>query len=97
MLEVFKMFLLNVMLFFKVLRVIEFLNILLVASIMPSGDTNNSTGSLTDIHSHLIHSEEKTLLPNVVRVLMLLLINPATSASAERLFSMARRLKTWER
>ena len=31
------------MLFLKVLRVIEFLNILLVASIMPSGDTNNST------------------------------------------------------
>ena len=32
------MFLLNVMLFLKVLRVMEFLNILLVASIMPSGD-----------------------------------------------------------
>ena len=31
------------MLFLKVLRVMEFLNILLVASIMPSGDTKNST------------------------------------------------------
>ena len=28
---------------------------------------------------------------------MLLLINPATSASAERSFSMARHLKTWQR
>ena len=56
-----------------------------------------SIGSLTDIRSHLIHSEKKTLLPNVVRVLMLLLINPVTSASAERSFPMARRLKTWQR
>ena len=56
-----------------------------------------SIGSLTDrIHSNLIHSEEK-LLPNVVMLLRLLLINPATSASAERSLSMARRLKTWQR
>ena len=37
------MFLLNVMLFLKVLRVIKFLNRLLVASIMPSGNTNKLT------------------------------------------------------
>ena len=56
-----------------------------------------SIGPLTDIHSHLIDSEETALLPKVVRLLMLLLINPATSASAERSFSIARRLKTWQR
>ena len=48
------------MLFLKVLRVIEFLNILLVASIMPSGDTNNSTfGAVTQ-------SNETQLLLNFI-------------------------------
>ena len=60
------MFLLNVMLFLKVLRVIAFLNILLVASIMPSGDTNNSTEVIS-----LIYCCKKILLSY-------LFINPNT-------------------
>ena len=36
-------------------------------------------------------------MPNIVNLLKLLLVNPATSASAERSFSLARRLNTWMR
>ena len=37
------------------------------------------------------------MMPNIVNLLRLLLVNPATSATAERSFSLARRLKTWMR
>ena len=37
------------------------------------------------------------IIPNVSRLLILLLVLPATSASAERSFSLQRRLKTWLR
>ena len=37
------------------------------------------------------------MMPNIVNLLKLLLVNPATSATAERSFSLARRLKTWMR
>ena len=37
------------------------------------------------------------LIPNVVQILKLLLVNAATSATPERSFSTARRLKTWLR
>ena len=51
-----------------------------------------------DVLNHLkTVSVESMLIPNVINVVMLLLVNPATSASAERSFSLARRLKTWER
>ncbi len=39
-------------------------------------------------------TEEKYLIPNVTRVCKLLLVNPATSATPERSFSLARRVKT---
>ena len=35
------------------------------------------------------------MMPNIANLLKLLLVNPATSATAERSFSLARRLKTW--
>ena len=41
--------------------------------------------------------EEKTLIRNVCVICKLLAVNPATSATAERTFSMARRVKTWMR
>ena len=52
-----------------------------------------------DLHEHLmvITSEELNLIPNVVLVCMLLQINPATSATPERSFSLARRIMTWQR
>ena len=37
------------------------------------------------------------LLPNAVKILELLLVNPATTATSERPFSLARRIKTWLR
>ena len=39
----------------------------------------------------------RDLMPNIVHVVKLLLINPATSCTPERSFSTARRLKTWLR
>ena len=42
-------------------------------------------------------SEEKKLIKNVCVLRKLLVVNPATSATAERTFSMARRVKTWMR
>ena len=38
---------------------------------------------------------EKELIPNIMRIIKLLLINLATSCSPERSFSTARRLKSW--
>ena len=35
------------------------------------------------------------IVPNIVILLKLLLVNPASSATAERSFSLAQRLKTW--
>ena len=37
------------------------------------------------------------LPPNAVKILELLLVNPATTATPERSFSLARRIKTWLR
>ena len=42
-------------------------------------------------------SESLLLFPNVMTVIQLLLVNPATSATSERSFSVARRIKTWLR
>ena len=41
--------------------------------------------------------EERRLIPNIMVIFNLLLVNPATSATPERTFSLARRLKTWQR
>ena len=40
---------------------------------------------------------EKNLIPNTIKLIELLLANPATSCIPERSFSTARRLKTWLR
>lgn len=45
----------------------------------------------------LLPNEEKKLIKNVCVICKLLAVNPATSATAERTFSMARRVKTWMR
>lgn len=42
-------------------------------------------------------SEELILISEVVKLYKLIAVNPATSASGERSFSMATRLKTWLR
>ena len=38
---------------------------------------------------------ERKLIPSVVLLCMILYVSPATSATAERSFSFARRIKTW--
>lgn len=43
------------------------------------------------------HKDEMKLMPNVVKIANLLLVNGATTATPERSFSTARRLKTWLR
>jgi hypothetical protein len=40
---------------------------------------------------------QKHLVSEVITICTLLLVNPATSATGERMFSMARRVKTWLR
>ena len=42
-------------------------------------------------------AEKLVLMANVVQIVLLLQINPATSATPERTFSLARSLKTWKR
>ena len=50
------------------------------------------------IHKRLKRAiEEKYLIPNIITTCKLLLVNPATSATPERSFSLARRVTTWLR
>ena len=44
-----------------------------------------------------IDQAQRLLIPNIVVICKLLLVNPATTATAERSFSLARRIKTWMR
>ena len=52
-----------------------------------------------DILKHLksLKSEERELIVNIVQLCKILIVNPSTSATAERTFSLARRVKTWMR
>ena len=52
-----------------------------------------------DLHEFLmkIPTEDCNLIPNVVLACMRLLINPATSATPDRSFSLSRLIKTWQR
>ena len=55
--------------------------------------------SLNDILDYCksLTSSTVTLIPNTVIFSKLLLVNPATSATSERSFSLARRVNTWLR
>ena len=65
-------------------------------SMLTSFFKNADITCFDDNHKYFLKSPElAALLPNVSIVVFLLLVNPATSASAERSFSLARRLKTW--
>ena len=41
--------------------------------------------------------QQRLLMPNTVHMCKLLLVNPATTSTAERSFSTARRIKNWMR
>ena len=51
----------------------------------------------SDILEHLesLHPTKCALIPNLLTIVHLILINPATSCTPERPFSVARSIKTW--
>ena len=55
--------------------------------------------NFSDILEHLesLHSTKCALIPNILTIVHLILINPATSCTPERSFSVTRRIKTWLR
>ena len=55
--------------------------------------------NFSDILEHLesLHPAKCALIPNLLTIVHLILINPATSCTPERSFSVARRIKTWLR
>ena len=61
--------------------------------------SNCRVGCFKDVYNKIktCPESEKELIPNIMRIIKLLLINPATSCSPERSFSTARRLKSWLR
>ena len=42
-----------------------------------------------------LHPTKRALIPNLLTIVHLILINPATSCTPERSFSVAQRIKTW--
>ena len=48
-------------------------------------------------HLELLNPTKFSLIPNLLTIVHLILINPATSCTPERSFSVARRIKTWLR
>ena len=61
--------------------------------------SNCRVGCFKDVYNKIKTSpeSEKKPIPNIMRLIKLLLINPTTSCSPERSFSTARRLKSWLR
>ena len=55
--------------------------------------------NFSDILEHLesSHPAKYALIPSLLTIVHLILINPATSCTPERSFSVARRIKTWLR
>ena len=53
--------------------------------------------NFSDILEHLesSHPAKYALIPSLLTIVHLILINPATSCTPERSFSVARRIKTW--
>ena len=61
--------------------------------------SNCRVGCFKDVYNKIksCPESEKELIPNIMCIILLLLINPATSCSPERPFSTARKLKSWLR
>ena len=61
--------------------------------------SNCSVGCFKDLCNKIKNcpESEKKLISNIMRIIKLLLINPATTCSPERSFSTIRRLKSWLR
>ena len=61
--------------------------------------SNCRVGCFKDVYNKIktFPENKKELIPNIMRIIKLLLINPATYCSPERSFSTARKLKYWSR
>ena len=66
---------------------------------MPTMFQGSNCKNFLDILEHLesLHPTKCALIPNLLITVHLILINPATSCTPERSFSVARRIKTWLR
>ena len=66
---------------------------------MPTMFQGSNCKNFLDILEHLesLHPTKCALIPNLLTIVHLILINPATSCTPERSFSVARRIKTWLR
>ena len=64
--------------------------------ILLGDDTFNSFDDILD-KVKVLPKEQFSMISEVMKIIKLLLVNPATTASGERSFSAARRLKTWLR
>ena len=66
---------------------------------MPTIFQESNWKTVPDIIEQLqsLHPNKCALIPNLLTIVHLMLINPATSCTLERSFSVARRIKTWLR
>ena len=69
------------------------------AFLMSTMFQGNNCKNFSNILEHLesLHPTKCALIPNLLITVHLILINPATSCTPERSFSVARRIKTWLR
>ena len=60
---------------------------------------NENFTCFEDVRQHMQNrpTEDFILIPKVINIIKLEAVNPATSATSERTFSLARNLKTWLR
>lgn len=75
--------------------VVAFLVELSLVKQLAKGDKINNRENIKKMLVHF--PKDRNLLPNLLRVHMMLADNPTTSATIERLFFLAGRIKTWHR
>ena len=69
--------------------------LLILCSICKDGNPSHFDDILTSLQA--ISKTERSLIPNIVSIVKVVLVSGATTATPERSFSMARRIKTWLR
>ena len=69
--------------------------LLILRSICIDGNPSHFDDILTSLQA--ISKTERSLIPNIVSIVKVVFVSGATTATPERSFSMARRIKTWLR
>ena len=64
-----------------------------MSTMFQGSNCKNFAGILERLES--LHPTKCALIPNLLTIVHLILINPTTSCTPERSFSVARRIKTW--